>query len=169
MGFRYCIQACPFTVPRFEWSSLTPRVRKCGFCADRLAAGKPNACAEACPTGATLAGEREALLKEARSRLVAEPGKYIQKIYGEYDAGGTSVLVLSPVPFSQLGLPENLPLHPLRVLTFRALSGVPPFLAGGSVLLAGLWWLTRRKTEVARFEASLAREGTDGTAVKGVK
>jgi formate dehydrogenase iron-sulfur subunit len=169
MGCRYCIQACPFGVPRFEWSSLTPRVRKCNFCADRLAAGKPNACAEACPFGATLAGEREALLKEARSRLAAEPGKYIQKIYGEYDVGGTSVLVLSPVAFSQLGLPDNLPLHPLRILTYRALSGVPPFVGGGSLLMAGLWWLTRRKTEVARFEASMAKGGTDGTSPKGVK
>jgi len=167
MGCRYCIQACPFSVPRFEWSSLAPRVRKCGLCADRLAAGKPNACAEACPSGATLAGEREALLKEARSRLAAEPGKYVQKIYGEHDAGGTCVLVLSPVPFTQLGLPENLPAHPLPVLTFRALSGIPPFLGGGSVLMAGLWWLTRRKTEVARFESSPARDGTNGTSVKG--
>jgi formate dehydrogenase iron-sulfur subunit len=152
LGCRYCIQACPFSVPRYEWTSLKPRVRKCNFCADRLAAGRINACAEACPTGATLAGEREALLREARARLAAEPDKYVQKIYGEHDAGGTSVLMISSVPFSQLGLPAHLPAAPLPLLTFRVLSKIPAisFAAGG--VLAGLWWLTNRKAEVARAE-----------------
>jgi formate dehydrogenase iron-sulfur subunit len=160
LGCRYCIQACPFSVPRYEWSSLAPRVRKCTFCADRLAAGKINACAEACPTGATLAGERQALLKEARSRLAAEPDKYVQKIYGEHDAGGTSVLMLSSVPFSQLGLPDNLPAEPLPALTFRALSKIPTLVCAGSFTLAGLWWLTKRKAEVARAEGGVApRQG----------
>jgi formate dehydrogenase iron-sulfur subunit len=153
MGCRYCVQACPFDVPRFEWGSLTPRVRKCGFCAARLAVGRPNACAEACPTGATIAGEREALLREARARLSAEPAKYVHKIYGEHDAGGTSVLVLSPVRFSRLGLPEGLPGEPLPSPTYRALSEVPAVAAGAGVFLAGLWWLTRRRAEVKQVES----------------
>jgi formate dehydrogenase iron-sulfur subunit len=157
LGCRYCIQACPFGVPKYEWTSLKPRVRKCTFCADRLAAGKINACAEACPVGATVAGERDELLREARSRLATEPGKYVQKIYGEHDAGGTSVLMVSSVPFSQLGLPGNLPAEPLPLLTFRVLSKIPPFIATGGFALAGLWWLTNRKAEVARAEGAVAR------------
>lgn len=159
LGCRYCIQACPFGVPRYEWSSLAPRVRKCTFCADRLAAGKINACAEACPTGATQAGEREELLKEARARLAAEPEKYVQKIYGEHDAGGTSVLMLSSVPFTQLGLPDNLPAEPLPLLTFRVLSKIPTLAGAGSCVLAGLWWLTNRKAEVAKAEGRAPRKG----------
>jgi formate dehydrogenase iron-sulfur subunit len=144
-----------------------PRVRKCTFCADRLAKGRLNACAEACwkvsqETGtndpATLAGDREALLAEARKRLQAEPGKYVPKIYGEHDAGGTSVLVLSPVPFEQLGLPENLPSQPLPDLTFRVLSKIPPLVGAGGLLLAGLWWLTNRKVEVAKAEGKGGRQ-----------
>ncbi len=162
LGCRYCVQACPFDVPRYEWSSLTPRLRKCTFCADRVAAGKPNACAEACPTGATIAGERGALLQEARARIAAEPDKYVPKIYGEHEAGGTSVLFLSPVPFSKLGLPENLPAEPLPLLTFRVLSKIPPFVGAGGVLLAGLWWITQRRNEVARVEGREA-------SVKGAK
>jgi formate dehydrogenase iron-sulfur subunit len=158
MGCRYCLQACPFDVPRYEWTSLAPRVRKCSFCALRLAAGKPNACAEACPTGATLSGERGALLKEARARLAAEPGKYVPKIYGEHDVGGTSVLVLSPVEFSVLRLPEKLPGEPLPALTLAALDKVPAVVGMGGVLLAGLWWLTQRKVEVARAGASPDRQ-----------
>lgn len=148
LGCRYCLQACPFNVPKYEWTSLAPRVRKCTFCADR----KTNACAEACPTGASLAGERDALLKEARSRLAAEPNTYIQKIYGEHDAGGASVLVLSPVEFSKLGLPENLPSEALPILTYRALSKIPALVGAGGFMLASLWWLTNRKAEVAKAE-----------------
>ena len=153
MGCRYCIQACPFGVPRYEWTSLAPRVRKCSLCAGRVAQGQPNACAEACPSGATICGEREALLKEARARLEADPGKYLPRIYGQHDAGGTSVLVLSPVPFRYLGLPENLPGEPLPALTSWALAGVPAVAGTGGLLLAGLWWLTQRKAQVARGEA----------------
>jgi len=160
IGCRYCIQACPFGVPRYEWSSMTPRVRKCVFCADRLAVGKPNACAEACPVGATIAGDRDALLKEARERLKAEPSKYLPKVYGEHDAGGTSVLYLSAIPFEQFGLPANLPAEPLPLLTFRVLSKIPSFVAAGGPVLAGLWWLTQRKAQVARVEKlELARKG----------
>lgn len=159
LGCRYCLQACPFDVPRYEWSSLAPRVRKCTFCAGRLAEGQINACAEACPTGATMAGEREDLLREARSRLAANPEKYFQKIYGEHDAGGTCVLMLSPVPFSTLGLPENLPAEPLPLLTYRALSQIPALTATGSCLLAGLWWLTNRKADVARTESRAGQTG----------
>ena len=107
--------------------------------------------------GATIAGEREELLKEARARLAAEPDKYVQKIYGEHDAGGTSVLMLSSVPFSQLGLPENLPADPLPLLTFRVLEKIPPVVATGGVVLAGLWWLTNRKAEVAKAEGKGAQ------------
>lgn len=154
LGCRYCVQACPFGVPKYEWSSRSPRVRKCSFCSDRLAAGKQNACAEACPTGASLAGERDELLREARSRIAAEPAKYVQKIYGEHDAGGTSVLYLSSVPFEKFGLPANLPAEPLPLLTFRVLSKIPPFVGAGSFVLAGLWWLTQRKADVAKYEGS---------------
>ncbi len=152
LGCRYCVQACPFGVPRYEWSSLVPRVRKCDFCADRLASGKINACAEACQYGATIAGDREALLKEARARLAAEPHKYVPKIYGENDAGGTSVLMLSSIPFAQMGLPENLPSEPLPMLTFQVLSKIPPVVGAGAVLLAGLWWFTERRRRVALSE-----------------
>jgi formate dehydrogenase iron-sulfur subunit len=153
LGCRYCIQACPFSVPRYEWKALVPRVRKCLFCADRLAQGKTNACAEACQYGATVAGERDALLREARARLAAEPSRYVQKIYGEHEAGGTSVLMLSPVPFAAFGLPENLPREPLPLYTFRVLSKIPPLVAVGAAMLTGLWWLTGRKQRVAAAEA----------------
>lgn len=162
MGCRYCIQACPFDAPRYDWQSLTPRLGKCSFCAERLLQGRPTACAEVCPTGATTCGERDALLREARARIAAEPGLYLPRIYGEREAGGTSVLYISSAPFGQLGLPENLPATPLPAFTFRALSQIPPLVGTAGLMLSGLWWLTNRKQEVARQEGRPGSAKGDG-------
>jgi formate dehydrogenase iron-sulfur subunit len=154
IGCRYCLQACPFHVPRYEWKSTKPGIRKCTFCAPRLAKGLPTACAEACPTGATKFGDRDELLAEAAGRIAAEPGKYVPRIYGKEDVGGTSILYLSPVPFEQLGFDTRLGETPLPALTHRALSKVPTVVTVGSVLLAGVWWITNRREDVRRSEGS---------------
>jgi Fe-S-cluster-containing dehydrogenase component len=105
IGCRYCEVACPYGVPKFEWSKASPKMVKCELCNDRIAQGKIPACAEVCPKGAVIYGRREDLLREAKTRLAENPGKYIQKIYGEHDGGGTQCLYLSHVPFEKLGLP----------------------------------------------------------------
>jgi len=51
-------------------------------------------------------GTREELLAEAKRRLAEHPDKYVPKIYGENDGGGTQVLYISHVPFENLGLPD---------------------------------------------------------------
>jgi formate dehydrogenase iron-sulfur subunit len=152
IGCRYCIQACPFHVPRYEWGSTTPRVHKCRFCADRVLNGQTTGCAEICPTGATKFGDREALLAEARARIEAEPDAYVHRIYGSEEVGGTSVLYLSSVAFEELGFPVGLPRAPLPELTRDALSHVPQVVSLGGVLLFGVWWITNRRNEVARVE-----------------
>jgi len=105
IGCRYCEVACPYGVPKFEWSKAAPKMVKCELCNHRIAQGKIPACAEVCPKGAVIYGKREDLLREAKTRLAENPGKYIQKIYGEHDGGGTQCLYLSHVPFEKLGLP----------------------------------------------------------------
>jgi formate dehydrogenase iron-sulfur subunit len=152
IGCRYCMQACPFSVPRYEWSRVRPRIRKCDLCADRLARGERTACAAVCPTGATVAGPRDELLAEARRRIAAEPGRYVDHVYGVEEVGGTSVLLLSDVPFERLGYPVDLD-APIPLLTWRVLSKVPRFALGAGIGLAGVWWITRRRAEVARAEA----------------
>jgi formate dehydrogenase iron-sulfur subunit len=159
IGCRYCLQACPFHVPKYEWSSTRPSIRKCKFCPSRIAKGMQTACAEACPTGATKFGDRDELLAEATRRIQAEPGKYVTRIYGEQDVGGTSMLYLSPVPFEQLGFDSRLGKIPMPMLTMSALSKVPNVLSVGGVLLAGIWWITNRRTEVQAYESAL-KNGT---------
>ena len=105
VGCRYCEVACPYGVPKFEWTKAAPRMVKCELCNHRLAQGKQPACTEVCPRQAVIFGKREDLLREARRRLAEYPNIYVQKIYGETDGGGTQCLYLSHVPFDKIGLP----------------------------------------------------------------
>jgi Fe-S-cluster-containing dehydrogenase component len=105
VGCRYCEIACPFNVPKFEWAKSTPKIVKCELCRDRLAVGKEPACTEVCPRHAVIYGKRTDLMLEAKRRIAAEPDKYVQKVYGETEGGGTQCLYISHVPFDKLGLP----------------------------------------------------------------
>jgi Fe-S-cluster-containing dehydrogenase component len=117
VGCRYCQIACPYNIPKFEWTTegafYNPKIVKCELCRERLAAGQQPACTEVCPRKAVIFGTREELLTEARRRLAARPDTYVPRVYGETEGGGTQVLYLSHVPFEQLGLPplaaESLP------------------------------------------------------------
>ena len=106
VGCRYCQVACPYEVPRFEWESANPKIVKCELCRHRIVKGGIPACVEVCPRHAVIYGTREELLREARRRLAEHPGRYLPKIYGEHDGGGTQVLYLSHVPFEEIGLPD---------------------------------------------------------------
>ena len=152
IGCRYCMQACPFQVPTYEWTKIAPRVRKCDMCYERQMAGKVTACTEACPVQATMNGDRDALLAEARKRLAEKPKDYYPRIYGLEEVGGTSVLMLSAVPFDQIGLKTNLPDSPLPPLTMNVLSLIPNIVSSGAVLLGGIYWLSHRKRAVALAE-----------------
>jgi formate dehydrogenase iron-sulfur subunit len=152
MGCRYCMIACPFNVPRYEWSKPIPVVRKCDGCIERQREGRPTACTEACPAEATVGGTREELLAEARKRIAENPGTYHPVIYGEHEVGGTNVFVLSPVPFEQLGMKVGLPSNPMPNLTWAALSKIPKVVVGGAVGLSAIYWITHRREEVAAAE-----------------
>jgi formate dehydrogenase iron-sulfur subunit len=152
IGCRYCVMACPFDVPKYQWDRPVPIVGKCIMCAPRLAEGKPTACASVCPTGATLFGTREELIRESRRRIAAEPSRYVDQIYGLDEVGGTGVLMLAGVPFADLGLPSNLPKEPLPQLTWKVLSHLPDFVSVAAVFLYGVHWITKRRSYVRMIE-----------------
>jgi len=152
IGCRYCIMACPFDVPKYEWDSALPIVGKCVMCAPRVANGQPTACASVCPTGATTFGDRDALITEARARIAAEPARYVDHVYGVEEAGGTSVLMIAGMGFSELGLPTDLPNEPLPMLTWRVISHLPDLVSVAAVGLFGLHWITKRREEVRAVE-----------------
>lgn len=103
IGCRYCEMACSFNVPKFQWSKRAPKIVKCEMCNHRLAEGRIPACCEVCPRQAVIFGPYTELLSEAHRRLAEHPGRYIPKVFGEHELGGTQVLYLSHVPFEELG------------------------------------------------------------------
>jgi len=103
IGCRYCQVACPFNVPKFQWSKTSPRIIKCELCRERLAENKLPACVDACPRKAVIFGKRDELLREAHRRIDEKPDFYVPKVYGETEVGGTQVLYLSHIPFEDLG------------------------------------------------------------------
>jgi Fe-S-cluster-containing dehydrogenase component len=152
IGCRYCMVACPFEVPAYEYSEpLLPRVRKCTFCYERIAGeGGMPACAEACPVEAITFGRRKQLLKSARERLRRDPARYVKDIYGEREAGGTCWLYISGVPFEKLGFvpvpPRGMPRLAEAVQhTFYTYLWAPLVLFAG---LGGLMRRTHRRKQV---------------------
>jgi Fe-S-cluster-containing dehydrogenase component len=115
IGCRYCMVACPFQIPGYEYEDATsPEVRKCTLCFDRLSTGGVPACVEICPPQCLTFGPRAELLELARHKIARSPGKYIDHVYGEHEVGGTSWLYVSSRPFETLGFPtlsNDVPSH----------------------------------------------------------
>lgn len=107
IGCRYCMVACPFQIPAYEYKeALKPRVMKCTFCAHRLEEGKRPACVSLCPNEALTFGTRQELIQVAKERIKAKPDKYFNHVYGETEVGGTSWMYLAPVDFVHTELPK---------------------------------------------------------------
>jgi len=167
-GCRYCMVACPFNIPRFEYERAIPQIRKCQLCYHRYAEGKYSACCEFCPTGASIFGKVVDLRKEAQKRLTLKQGddydfpvrtvdskeksrrpvsKYINHVYGLNEAGGTQYLFLAGVPFEWLGFNKNISDTFLPDLTWAYIAKIPALIAG--ILIAGsaTWAVTRKRNK----------------------
>ncbi len=161
MGCRYCMAACPFGVPKYQWDKAIPGVRKCIMCSSRVQQGKQTACAEICPTGATKFGDRDELLAEAKKRMHDEPGKYFPHIFGEAEVGGTSVMMLSSIGFNQFGLRTDLTERALPMYTYQVLSRIPDFVPLFGTLLGGIYWITHRREEISEAEGHDKKGGAE--------
>jgi Fe-S-cluster-containing dehydrogenase component len=146
-GCRYCMIACPYYIPAFDYdSALEPRISKCTMCAHRVKAGLPTACSEACPTGALTFGKRGDLITLARDRIRKEPDRYVKHIFGETEAGGTSWLYISGVPFEHYGFPTNIQKAPMLENTQGFLSSVPLVFTIWPALFGMLYLATQHRT-----------------------
>ena len=169
IGCRYCEWACPWGVPTAEWDSLAPKIQKCTHCTDRSDQPLPiarngqalneeesrrysanivvPACVKACPADALRFGDREEILSEARGRISKNPEKYVDHIYGEKEAGGTTVLYLSSVPFEKIGFPDvGKKAYP--GFSRLALHAVPPAVIAVGALLGGVYAFLKRRTSI---------------------
>jgi ferredoxin len=153
IGCRYCMVACPFEIPKYEYEKAVPYVRKCSFCFSRVRQGQLPACVSACPMKALTFGKRKDLLEIAKTRIYQNPDRYVHHIYGEHEAGGTGVLYLSAVPFERLGFRTDIGTDAYPNLTWTFLSSVPFVLMLWPPFLMGLYAFTRSREDTARTEA----------------
>ena len=78
-------------------------------------------------------------------------------IYGKDEAGGTSLLYISPVPFQQLGMPK-LGSAPIQKDAEDIMQkATPAVLVGMLVGLSGLYWVVKRRQEM------MGKNGGSGT------
>jgi len=146
LGCRYCMMACPYGIPRYDWDKPVPYIRKCVLCYEtRLKKGQQPACTEVCPTQATIFGDRDELIAEAHRRFKAQPKRYIDKVWGEHEIGGTSVLYISDIDLSFLSYDRQLGEHPIPDTTKVAMNAVPFAFIGMGGLMAGLNWIIGRR------------------------
>ena len=167
-GCRYCMVACPYNVPKYDYNNPIGAIHKCELCnqkgVERLDKGLLPGCTEVCPTGAVIFGKRDELLKEAKARLALKPGTqhnyprqqiggqdtyahtvpvYQSSVYGEIEGGGTQVLILSAVPFENFGLPA-LPAESTGTRTEEVQGTLYKGMMLPAAALAGITWLVHR-------------------------
>lgn len=149
IGCRYCMVACPFDIPAYEYDrAIEPRIRKCTLCwSTRSHAGQAPACVEACPNEVMLFGKRSELLQIAHQRIMEQPDRYINHVYGEHEVGGTCWLYISSVPFEKIGLPVDLATAPYPELTRNYLSAAPLVMTLWPAFFAGLYAFSKRRDE----------------------
>jgi formate dehydrogenase iron-sulfur subunit len=156
LGCRYCMIACPFGIPAYEYhNSTSPQVRKCTLCYERIKKGQTPACVAICPNEAITFGKRSDLIKLAQEKIIKNPGKYQDHIYGLTEAGGTSWLYISEVPFATIGFPPNLGTKPFADYTRGFLSAVPVVFVAWPALLGGFYLFTKSRQQSLGKRASL--------------
>jgi formate dehydrogenase iron-sulfur subunit len=172
IGCRYCLLACPYGIPRYNWDTVVPIVHKCTMCYHRLQEGGVPACVEACPEEATIFGSRPELVAEAHRRIAADPGRYTPRVYGEREVGGTSVLYVSDTPLDFLAWKSDLGDQSLPALTWQSLNKVPPVVVGMAAFMGGVYWTFNRRKKLAieraLEEGKLQRPDNAGEVVEGV-
>ena len=168
MGCRFCMISCPFNGPKFEYTSTNPRIRKCQMCASRLAKGKQPACVENCPEEALTFGKRSELIRIAHKRIADNPDQYVDHIYGEREAGGTSMLYLAGVPFDQLGFPTDVGEESYPSMTANFLYSVPMILTLAPAVMLGVANAGKHEAEETKHSRTDTAEPGDDPAGKEV-
>jgi Fe-S-cluster-containing dehydrogenase component len=166
VGCRYCMVACPFDIPAYEYNDpLTPRVMKCTFCFDRIIKeGRVPACVIICPTETLRFGKRTELIQLAHERIMNNPRKYVNHVYGEHEVGGTSWLYLSAVPFEEIGFRTDLGTKPIPNTSKGFLFTVKTFeiVAAWPLVFAAFYAMSRMRNKHKKEEpATMVKRGEE--------
>ena len=153
MGCRYCMMACPFGVPTYEWYSATPRVRKCEMCA------APRRQGPGVRRGLPRRGHGHRRARRADRRGTKRigwpspdhlPPEHLRPHGGAAAPACSTSARRSP---AELGLPTSADAKGRCPTSPGGRSSTcPTWCIFGGVFLGGIYWLTKRKEEVARAE-----------------
>ncbi len=155
MGCRYCMIACPFHIPKWEWHLALPYIRKCTMCDDLQKAGKIPACVDNCPGNedgpALMFGARFDLVYEAEKRIHENKDRYYPQVFGRDEVGGTCVLYIwdKNLTPEALGFPGNLKKRTIPNYSASSMSTVPYWVGGFAALLSGLNWIIKRRDKLS--------------------
>jgi len=156
VGCRYCMLACPFSIPKFEWSKAIPVLTKCTMCSKRVANGDAPACVTVCPTDVMTFGNHKDLLAEAK-RMLGSDHRYVQHIYGEEEAGGTLWIYITDKPFEELGFKTNVPKRSIPSTTSNYMKATPIVGAVWFVVLSALYFITGRRAALKKLKEQAAK------------
>ncbi len=161
IGCRYCMLACPYGIPRYDWDLAAPYIEKCTFCTTRKDKPGIPACTEVCPTKATVYFEdRQEALAEAKRRLAANPKL---KLYGDTDEiGGTCVLYVSDIDLSFLSYATDLGSTPMPKTIAAAIHSTPFVFTGVGLALTGaavgVNWVVARRMKLQAMQSAQQEE-----------
>ena len=111
-GCGYCVDACPFDVPRLD-GGVFGKMGKCTLCTtsglDRISEGWEPACVKSCPPGALKYGDRNQLVAEGEKWVSDLKGKGYPNayLYGAKELGGLHVLYVLDDSPKVYGLPAE--------------------------------------------------------------
>lgn len=158
VGCRYCMVACSFNIPKYEWERSFPEISKCQMCPTRIANNEMPACVGVCPNDVMTFGERDDLLKKAKALIASNP-MYVKHIFGEKEAGGTAWMYVSDQPFKDLGYRTDVHQQSLPAYTWKILSKLPAILIGWVGILTGVYIITKRRDAVSASKKTDEKKG----------
>lgn len=166
-GCGYCIDACPFAVPRSTRHLVTgiAKMDKCTFCTsagfDRIVEGWEPACVKTCPPKALQYGDREPLIAEGEKRVATLQSKGWTKanLYGENELGGLHVLYVLDDSPAVYGLPVEPRISAATIAWQDVIQPLGWALGGLTILGLGFNWLVAR--------ANINREKEKADAPRG--
>lgn len=157
-GCGYCIEACPFNVPRSERNLLTgiAKMDKCTFCTtpglDRIAEGWEPACVKTCPTDALIYGNRDELVAEGKKRVQALKAKGYSNacFYGDKELDGLHVMYVLDDSPEVYGLPVDPQISAATIAWQDVIQPLGWALGGLTLVGLGINYLIAREAKLTK-------------------
>ena len=157
-GCGYCVDACPFEVPRSDRNLITgyAKMDKCTFCTsaglDRIAQGWEPACVKTCPTKALEYGDRDKLVTQGGNRVQAfrANGHSNAYLYGDKELGGLHVMYVLDDSPEVYGLPVDPQISAATIAWQNIIQPLGWALGGLTIIGLGINYLVAREAKLTK-------------------